>query len=73
MAEERSPRDPRTELAQDNLVALLQPRAVRPVVDLGFGDGYCLEIGQPETPVDLLTLIPQFHVTPIWRFGRGVQ
>jgi hypothetical protein len=54
MANERSYHDPRTELAQPNLEALLAPRGVRPVVDLGFGEGYGLEIGQPETPVDLL-------------------
>jgi hypothetical protein len=54
MTQERSPRDPRIELSQAHLEALLSPRAVRPVVDLGFGEGYGLEIGQPETPVELL-------------------
>jgi len=52
--EKRTPHDPRRELAQPNLERLLGPRRVRPVVDIGFGAGYGLEIGQPETPVELL-------------------
>jgi hypothetical protein len=54
MTQEHDPRDPRTELRQEHLEALLTPRSVRPVTDIGFGPGYGLEIGQPETPVDLL-------------------
>jgi hypothetical protein len=42
------------ELAQEHLEALLSPRDVRPVTDLGYGPGYGLEIDVPETPVDLL-------------------
>jgi len=53
MAQEGTPHDPRIELAQQHLQVLLSPRSVRPVTDVGFGDGYSLEIGQPETPVEL--------------------
>jgi hypothetical protein len=54
MTAERAPQDPRAELAQSHIEALLQPRQAHAVTDLGFGEGYSLEIGPRETPVELL-------------------